>query len=280
MAFCAAIAFASCDNKQKNDQQALLDASKQELATALSERDTLLSLMTDITTATNQIKQTEGILSVMNQQHVENPTQKQQLLANLAAIQQTLQERRERLAQLEKQLQSSKLYNKKLQSSIDAMKAQIAQQDKEIESLKAQLDEANRTIGTLRSQADSLNTTVANVSQELSTSQSNAKQLSNELNTCYYVVATKKELKKHKILESGFLKKTKLMKGDFDKAFFTAGDKRTLNTLVLKSSKVKILSSHPANSYQIVEQGGKKTLHITAPKLFWDQSNYLVIQIN
>jgi hypothetical protein len=37
---------------------------------------------------------------------------------------------------------------------------------------------------------------------------------------------------------------------------------------------------HPSDSYQIVDEGGSKTLRITNPARFWERSNYLVIQID
>ena len=93
-------------------------------------------------------------------------------------------------------------------------------------------------------------------------------------------IATKSELKKHNIIESGFLRKTKLMKGDFDKDFFVISDKRTLTTLPLNATKVKVLSSHPENSYELIEENGQKNLKINNPDKFWSLSNYLVIQKN
>ena len=70
------------------------------------------------------------------------------------------------------------------------------------------------------------------------------------------------------------------MKGDFDKDFFVISDKRTLTTLPLNATKVKVLSSHPENSYELIEENGQKTLKINNPDKFWSLSNYLVIQKN
>ena len=98
------------------------------------------------------------------------------------------------------------------------------------------------------------------------------------MNTCYYVIASKSQLKEHQILETGFLRKSKLLKGDFDKGFFVIGDKRNLTSLDLKSKKIKIRTSHPEDSYRIIETEKQKTLTIISPEKFWSLTNYLVIQ--
>ena len=85
---------------------------------------------------------------------------------------------------------------------------------------------------------------------------------------------------KNKIIESGFLKKTKVLQGDYDTQFFNIGDKRTLNKINLHSKKAKVLTNHPSNSYQIVDRDGIKVLEITNPNAFWNLTNYLVVQVD
>ncbi len=101
-----------------------------------------------------------------------------------------------------------------------------------------------------------------------------------ELNLCYYAIGTKSELKENRIIETGFLRKTKIMKGDFDKSFFTVADKRTLTTIDLNSDKAEVLTNQPASSYVMGDTNGHKVLRITNPAAFWSLSNYLVIKID
>lgn len=72
------------------------------------------------------------------------------------------------------------------------------------------------------------------------------------------MIASKSELKEHNIIESGFLHKIKLMKGDFDKGYFVISDKRTLSRLPLGSDKVKLLTTHPENSYELIDEQREK----------------------
>ena len=127
---------------------------------------------------------------------------------------------------------------------------------------------------------DSLNTTVTTVTEQKDKAEQQSVDLANELNTCYYAVGSKKELKENGIIETGFLRKTKIMEGDFDRNFFTTADKRTLTTIPLHSNKAKVLTNQPESSYVIEDQGGQKVIRVTNPDSFWSLSNYLVVQID
>ncbi len=270
----------SCNGKQEKEQQSLLEISKQELVTALSERDQLLSLVKEVSAGLEQIKQLENMMAVAAGQPNEKSAQQTQILADIAALKERIQQRKTQLQELENKLHKSTINNKELTETIEALRVQMDSQIEEIESLSKQLTAANAHIGILNNTVDSLNSTVSTVTDERNTAQETSVKLENELNTCYYVIGTKSELKKHNIIESGFLRKTKLMKGDFDKAYFTTSDKRTLATLPLNASKVKILTNHPQSSYELIDENGQKVIKITKPDEFWSLTNYLVIQQN
>ena len=270
----------SCNVNNEKEQQSLAEVTKQELATALNERDQLLSLVKEVSAGLNEIKQLENIMTIAANKQYENPGQKTRILADIASLKKKIQQRKTHLDDLESKLQKSTINGKELQETIKALRTQIDSQMEEIESLRQQLTAANEHIGALNNAVDSLNTTVTTVTGERYAAQEASVKLENKLNACFYVIATKSELKKHNIIESSFLRKTKLMKGDFDKDFFVISDKRTLTTLPLNATKVKVLSRHPENSYELIEENGQKTLKINNPDKFWSLSNYLVIQKN
>ncbi len=279
----AILGLAACNsgkNEEEMAEQARAEATKQELETAVADRDQLLSLVNEINTGMDQIKQLENILTVTNNMPGETKGQREQIQSDIAAIQKALQERRLKLAELEKKLDSSNLTNNNLRKTIASLRNQIDGQAKEMETLKSNLGEANERIGQLDAAVDSLNTTVSDVANERDLAQQESIELANELNTCYYVIATKSELKDHKIIETGFLRKTKLMKGDFDQNFFTTADKRVLTSIALHSNKAEVLTNQPKASYNIEDNNGQKILKITNPDLFWSLGNYLVIKID
>lgn len=269
----------ACANKEHaTEQVSLMEASRQELATAIEERDQLLSLMKDISVSMDRIKYLEQLMTVSGTHVKESPSQRSKILADITSVQRTLKERREKLSQLESQLEQSALYTDELKSTVNILYNQISTQSKDIASLRNQLSKANETIDSLSNTVDSLNITVATINDDLDSAQEKSEQLTNELNACYYAIATKSELKEHQIIETGFLRKSKLMKGDFDRGFFNISDKRTLNDIDTRSGKIKILTNHPSGSYEIKGDGSNKTVRILEPDRFWSLTNYLVIQ--
>lgn len=226
----------------------------------------------------DRIKYLEQLMTVSGTNAKENPTQRTKILADLASVQRTLKERREQLAKLESQLEQSSLYTDELKSTVKILHNQINTQAKDIATLRTQLTKANETIDSLNSAVDSLNNTVAAINDNLDSAQTKSQQLANELNTCFYAIASKSELKEHQIIETGFLRKSKLMKGDFDHGFFTLSDKRTLKEIPTHSGKIKILTNHPQDSYEITGDSRNKTIRLLNPEKFWSLTNYLVIQ--
>lgn len=277
----------SCTHGYEKQQQSLMEASKQDLASAVRERDRLLVLVKEVYEDMEQIQRLENIMSTGSADFSQK-----RLLVDINALKDTIQQRRRQLHDLEETLDRSAVSNDHLQETIHALRAQIDSQMQEIESLRGQLLAAGRHIGVLNNRVDSLNAAVSTVKGErnaaLETSQrlgrssqkyeQQSQQLQNELNTCYYIAAGKKKLKAHRIIDTGFLRKTRLMKGDFDKGCFAVQDKRTLAVLPLPGRKAKILTNHPEGSYVLTEEKGRKTLRITDPSRFWSLGNYLVIQ--
>ena len=170
-----------------------------------------------------------------------------------------------------------------MQKSIANLKAQLDDQQKTINGLTDQLAAAHIQIKNLNQSVDSLNTVTKAVTREKEAAEQQSKQLTNEvdnLNTCYYVIGSKKELKARKIIETGFLRKTKILEGDFEMSYFTKADRRTLTDIPLHSNKAQLMTNHPQDSYEIVDHGNVKTLHIINPNRFWEKSNFLVIKVD
>ena len=278
----AAFGLASCNTGKSDEEkkESMEDAQSAELAAAIADRDQLLALVGDINQGMEQIKQLENILTVSNNAPGESSARREQIQSDIAAIQKALQERRERLAELEKKFEQSSVDNSKLRKTISSLRDQIDSQSSEIASLKENLGMAQKRIGQLDAAVDSLTTTVTTVTDERNIAQDENVALANELNTCYYAIGSKSELKDRHIIETGFLRKTKLMKGDFDQSFFTTADKRTLSRIALHSKKAEIMTNQPSGSYVINDDNGQKVLVITNPDAFWSLSNYLVIKID
>ena len=278
--FVSVIMLTACNGeklKQAEERNLMLGDS---LSVALANQDSLFMLINEISDGVNRIKGLENILTTSTDLNAESQSKKDQLRNDILAIQQELQMRRERLGEIEKKLKSSKYYSSTLKKTIENLNAEIAQQQQIITDLRGSLVAANIKIEELDLTVDSLNTAVANVTQEKEIAQEESINLANELNTCFYAVGSKSELKEHKIIETGFLKKTKIMKGDFEQSYFTTADKRTLVSIPTHAKKVQILTNQPKDSYEIIDENGLKAVKITNADKFWSLSNYLVIQVD
>lgn len=280
----AATLLTSCENekqrKEVENAQAIAEATREELESAIAERDQLLDLINEVSSGMDDIKGVEEIVAVnASGESVDN---RGKITSDINAIRASLEERRQKLADLEQKLKNSKINNSKLLQTIETLRGQIDSQQREIETLTASLSEARKRIGVLDQAVDSLGTQVAEVTEQRDAAQEEAVAQANLANACYYAIGSKSELKAHDIIEGGgFLRKTKIMQGDFDQSFFIKSDRRTLATIPLHSKKAKIISvTPPASSYTIKDVNGQKVLEITNPNLFWGVSNYLVIQID
>ena len=248
------------------------------IETLETEKDSLMTLMGEIS---NNLIEINGLENIVTSKEFksESPSRKREILNNIEAIKQELAVRRQKLEQLEEKLKKQNGYTANLQKTIDSQKQLIDQQNKKITDLEDELAKANIKIEDLNVRVDSLNTEVSNVSKEKQIAEQKTEELTNQLNTCYYIVETNKVLKEKKILEKRFLGRTKIMEGDFDRSAFVKADKRSLTEIPTGSTSAKVVSKQPADSYEIVDENGYKVVKITNANLFWEKSDFLVIEV-
>jgi hypothetical protein len=71
-----------------------------------------------------------------------------------------------------------------------------------------------------------------------------------------------------------------VLQDGFNQDYFITVDKRKLSEIPLFARKAIIHTSHPANSYEFIEDREKNlTLRIKHSEKFWDLSKYLVIEV-
>lgn len=253
---------------------------RDSLEMAIANQDSLLMLINDISSDMASIKGMEQILGDPTTLKEDSPSKRQQIRSDMAAIQATLQQRRERLEELEKKLKATNSNNVTLSKTIETLKNQITDQENTITDLRGKLSQANIQIADLSERVDSLSSTVTAVTEAKDQAEETNVKLADELNMCYYAIGSKKELKQYDIIKTGFLRKTKVLPEDFDTSYFHRADKRTLTTIELHSTKAKLVTDQPSDSYTIEDVDGQKVLRITNTARFWDKSNYLVVQID
>lgn len=269
----------SCSSGTGADSTAEGMTTRDSLEYALANQDSLLVLMNDISEDMMQIKSMENLLASTSNLSGESTSRRERIREDMKTIQKALEDRRQRLDEMEAKLKNSNNTNALLQRSIETLKQQIAMQEETIIGLREELAKANIVIETLNDRVDSLNTQVTVAQEEIKQKDQVNNDLNNEINTVYYAIGTTKDLKTAGLLkDGGFLRSAKINPADFDAKLFIRGDKRTLRTIPLYSSKAKVMTAQPESSYTIDDVDGQKVLTIINPAQFWNQSPYLVIK--
>lgn len=263
--------------RQENDSLAQVNARTQ------ADFDEMLRLMNDVEDGFRQIKEAENYLSVQNAADSEmNPSTKEQLTNDMQLVTQILKENKEKLEKLEKQLKNSNYQSSQLQKTIERLNAEIESKTQLIVSLQEDLARRDIRIQELDSAVAELSGRVNLLAEEAEQQRNTISSQDQAINTVYYVFGTAKELKEQSIITGGGLFKSgDVLKGNFNKSYFTAKDMRTFRQLPLESRKAKLLTVHPEGSYDLQKaDNGLLTLVISDPAAFWSVSKYLVIKVD
>jgi len=279
--FCVII-FTSCvensaEYKQLKNENETLKADK---AKTMEEMNDMLSILDDIQTDIESIREAENYVSIEKNGELSG-NKREQLKNNISLIAETLKNNKEQLAALEEQLKKSKVQSSALQKTINRISAELNQKAEMIASLQEELAKKDIRIRELDEIVTSLNENVENLSMTTSVQAEKLDEQDKKLHTAYYCFGTKKELKEQNILTGGGLfSKTKALESNFNEDYFIKIDMRDVTTIPLYADKAKIRSNHPEASFQFTKDNtGNLTLHITDINLFWSLGKYLVIEV-
>ena len=275
----------SCNVERSDKYQALLaerDSLYTEAVAAKGGFDQALNTINEIENALESVRAQENIIMMDNQEGNTNKA-----VSEINAIQQTLQENRNKINDLEKQLAEQGATSKALKQTVSRLKKQLDEKDVFINNLKDELQQSQQQIAELNIQVTNLNENIneLNTNIDVMTVQNAAQQATIEnqdamLNTVWICVATQDVLIDKGIISKGGLFQKEISKQGFDKSQFTQGNKRELDVVPLNTKKPKIMTNHPESSYEITEtEDGNKVLEIRDKEAFWSMSNYLVVSI-
>ncbi len=286
---CAASALllaASCNVERSEKYQTLLaerDSLYTEAVAAKGGFDQALNTINEIESALESVRAQENIIMMENQEGNTNKA-----VSEINAIQQTLQENRQKIENLEKQLAEQGASSKALNQTVSRLKKQLEEKDTYIASLKDELQQSKQQIASLNEQVTDLNNNITELNSNLDVMnvQNAAQQATIEnqdamLNAVWVCIAPQKTLvDKGIVSKGGLFSSSEISKQGLDKSQFSQMDKRELESIPLNTKKPKIMTTHPDNSYQVVEtEGGNKVLEILDKEAFWSMSNYLVVSI-
>ncbi len=276
----------SCDVERSEKYQALLaerDSLYTEAVAAKGGFDNALNTINEIENALESVRAQENIIMMDNQEGNTNKA-----VSEINAIQQTLQENRNKIENLERQLAEQGATSKALKQTVSRLKKQLEEKDVYINNLKDELQQSKQQIAELNEQVNSLSENIdeLNTNIDAMTVQNAAQQATIEsqdamLNTVWICIGTQDVLvEKGVISKGGLFQPKEISKQGFDKTQFMQGNKRDLDMIPLNTKKPKIMTNHPESSYEITEtEDGNKVLEIRDKDAFWSMSNYLVVSI-
>ena len=236
--------------------------------------------MGDIYDGLDSINMQEGLLYSMDKGG-EKFDRRAEVRQNLESIKARLQKNRDLLSQMQAKLDKSSGENSVLKKTIADLQARIDRQEEKIADLNIKLEAANAEILQLNEQVIKGNADLQAETAAKEQAQAEATAAENLANRVYYAIGTNKELKQNGLLEKKFLGATKVLQGDFNENYFTAGDKRNLSVINTGGKKVKIWGNVPKDSYEILDNSnGTQSVKILDSKAFWERSPYLIIQID
>ena len=251
--------------KQENDSLMLVNAQTK------AEFEEVLMLINEIQAGFNEIKSAENYIVVNNNIGDDlSKSTRERIASDMTLISNILKENREKINRLQKQLSNSQNESAQLKETINSLNEMMDEKTQIITNLQSELAKRDIRIAELDDAVTTL--TQINASQsDMILSQDS------ELNRVYYAFGTSKELRENKIIEK---RGRNLLKGDFNKEYFTEVDMRDITELEIGSKKADVLTTHPNGSYSIdKDSNGYLTLKILDTQLFWNTSKYLVIEV-
>lgn len=221
-----------------------------------------------------QEKQIRDAFVTYGQKHTGN---KETLLEKIKLMNSLRIENARKLSLLQQKLDTLNVAQKEFKELFTRLQFEIKQKDKTIAMLQKILAQKDKKYSELfeeyQKQVD------INLQQEVV-----YKEITSTVNTVYYAIGTQKELKANNVIN---VKKKLLTSNEFDikskfnEAYFTAVKINEFQDVVVDSKSIRLVGSHPENSYEIVKEGNNKVrLRILDSQNFWKVSRYLIIVTN
>lgn len=271
----AALFLGSCGGGN-NEELEKLKQENAELQKNLGERDESVNeFMRSFNEIEENLQAIQQKERAINSGEVKNSAEtsgdaKTRIENEIQSINELMEKNKNQLSDLQKKLKKSNMKIGEFEKTIARLQQSISEKDAEITALNEKLVALNYQVEGLNRSVDSLNTDAAAKAETIV-------QKDNQMNEVYYAVGTKKEL-----TTNGVLTKSGTFSGggsgkklDFNSNYFTKIDARSTSEISINAKKAKLLSSHPAASYELT---GSK-LVIKDANTFWKASKYCVIEV-
>jgi hypothetical protein len=278
----AGVIFYSMMKREQKKNTAMLEDQKTSFTELINQRDSTINdwvvTFDQIEKNLQAIKEKEKIIAMNANDREFTKDRKQQIMEDIQYINTLLEQNKKKIAILNEELRKSGGTIKGLQARINDLEVAMTQSEVDIAELKTSLQEKNLKI-------DQLNTKVGEQQASIEQKDQTISDQTAEMHKAFIASGTFKDLKAKGLLtkEGGFLGlgKSKTMKESFPDSIFHQIDITVTKTIPVNSKSVKLITEHPAGSYQLVRQDKDKIAYIsiTDPDQFWKVSKYAVVEI-
>lgn len=271
-----ALALNACSNKEAEEKIKLLEKEKAELLSQSEEKEKfvaeVIASLSEIQTSVNSIGDNQNRISIITndveKQGIEGAKEKKnQIISDLTAIDKKLAENKKAINSLSKKVKD--------------YKGKVEGLEKLVSNLQQTLEIKEREIATLKQEVARLNIEVASL-------QTTVEEKDKALKTAYYIVGTDEELDQKGIYKNkgGFIGigRTAVLSDNLDLTQFKKIDVESTRDIQIQKksdgTEVKVLTTHPKESYELLSVGKTATLRIKDAQKFWEKSKALVVMLD
>lgn len=249
-----------------------------------TEINALFEVLNDIENNLTEISTRYGKISSLRMQNPErNANVKGEITDQLAIIESMMSQNKEKINALNGKISSLSAENTKLQEFIESLNTRMAEQENQINSLMAELTISKETIQKLSSDVDWLNKANKDKDALIAQQDEEMAYMADQSHKAYYVVGNYSELKEKGIVdkEGGLIFKQQHATRNVNVQNFTLIDKNKVTTIDINLRKVRMISSHPKDSYEIIydENDSKLARQLVIKDIanFWKNTDFLII---
>jgi len=185
---------------------------------------------------------------------------------------------------LSKKLQENESMILALNNAVKLEKDKNSQFVSKVTYLREEIAQSNREVYYLKEELNSMNASFEAIFKKYNLQNKKISDLNQKLNEVAYVIGSKSELLDNGVLtKSGGLigiGKTRKLNSDLNTEYFTYVSKYNLQNIPLGYKTVRLMTSHPTNSYRLSNSNEIiDSLIIINLDDFWTNSKFLVVEV-
>ena len=285
VAFVLPLVFA-CGRKEKLENQTL-HSQVAQLNSQLAQRDSTLNsylgLISEVDNNLSIIRERENLINLSKDKALTE-SDKEQMVKDIQTINALMKENKQKLADLNRQLEHSNVKMHQFSKMVADLNEKVKDKDAQLGTLNDQVTMLTAENTNLTNRVDSLNT---QTTAQASTIEDQKQKIENQgdvMNTAYVASGTAKDLMAKNVIkkEGGLLGigAVETLNRSVSKDLLRPIDIRNTYSIPIESKKVELVTNHPKDSYQLVQDSTKHQvdkLVILDPNKFWQSSKYLVM---